>query len=267
MGGDTRFSKFIQHTFGFPLYRRPDDIVTSYFVSPKLLLAYRILICLWVLAVLLVQWIHDNGDGMFYFTYMSYMVLFFYFSLTVTLSFIRKSWKLARPWEHEAVEPSSIHVDRFSKFIILVGEIISVNEAVVVIVYWTLLAGGERNVLENYLNTNVHALSWPLIWFDYAMNCTPFHYSHVLYTLVTLVGYMFFSWVYQAAYHIWIYYFLDYTSSLAAALYIGLLLAFVIFYYIVFGLVVLRNQIYHKIHPEEKMISLTSFTEAEDQIL
>lgn len=257
--GESLWNKIIERTFGFPLYRSPEDILRSYFISPKLLFVWRCFALLWVLAVMLAQWIHYIGTGMEYFTYMSYMVLLFYFFLTVILSFMRKAWRLHRPWEHasEHIEPSSVHLDRFCKFIILVGEIIVVNECVVVIVYWALLSGGSYNQLETYININVHALSWPFIWFDYAMNTIPFHYSHVLYTLLSLLGYMFFAWVYEYQFREWIYFFLDYYADAAPLFYIGLLVGFVVLYYVVFGVIVLRNKIYHYIHPEEKVVKLT----------
>lgn len=244
----------LDRTFAFSDFTNPESIVTSYFVSPVVLILYRVIFLAFAIFILCSDFVvsrHVIGAGQMYFTVMSYEFLIIHFGLCLIMSFILKSWQFSRNYsKEESLSSSDLMIQTngklvwFAKVTVLISEIITCNVAVVVLVYWLLLSDPQPNAFQTFVNLSVHGLNWPLIWIDMALNKIRFHKGHIVYEIILLFFYMCFAFVFHASYNVWIYSFLDYYNSAKAAVYyIGVFIGFVIIYFIALGWTRLRDYI------------------------
>jgi len=225
---------FVDHTVGFPNFGSADDLVRSNFVSWKTLFGYRIFALVYVGFWNVANQVTSEGQGNYFFTYMSYEVLWLHFLFVFVLTLVLKPWK-------ECPEKPNNSTLRFSKLALVLCETISTNAPVVVIMYWAFLAT-PKPPFKTAITINMHGINLPLIWIDTFLHRKKFYPSHVIYDLAGVIGYMIFSWVYYFVSGVWIYYFLNIYNSRTAIEYYGLLLVlFIVMYFVVYGLVALRN--------------------------
>lgn len=111
------------------------------------------------------------------------------------------------------------------------------------VVYWALLyTPGQNTAISSYF---AHASNSPIMVFEIFFNRLTRAPSHILFYLAQVLGYMFLTWIVHAGSGIWVYSFLDWTSRIAVAYYLGLFVFFVLIYYLVLGFETLRNRFFN----------------------
>ncbi|KAF9427936.1 hypothetical protein BGZ94_003796 [Podila epigama] len=103
-----------------------------------------------------------------------------------------------------------------------------VYHIVVPAIYWGLLFDPNNTMdpLNEYVDYSHHGIDFFCILSEMVFNHMNLLFVHVLGPISMIILYMFLAWVYYAARKEWLYGFLDWSSSLAPAWYIGLLLIF-----------------------------------------
>eukprot|EP00698_Gefionella_okellyi_P004298 TRINITY_DN13981_c0_g1_i1.p1 TRINITY_DN13981_c0_g1~~TRINITY_DN13981_c0_g1_i1.p1 ORF type:complete len:300 (+),score=23.90 TRINITY_DN13981_c0_g1_i1:69-968(+) len=210
---------------------QPRDFVVSYLLPDVGLLIWRIIaFCYFFITVVYMGVVSWNGRDLRFFTNLTYICQLAYFVFALVLSVIHQ------------ILPSVLASTRSHWFFYglqIFYECLTPNAIIVTIVYWTLLAPANPSGT-TFL---VHAVNSPMMLLETMFNHIDHVPLHVIFQVSTALIYMFYSWIWYGAANLWIYTFLDWSSRWAAAFYIGLLIAFVIFYFLVFGLTKLRNRV------------------------
>eukprot|EP01116_Phalansterium_solitarium_P009251 TRINITY_DN2331_c0_g2_i1.p1 TRINITY_DN2331_c0_g2~~TRINITY_DN2331_c0_g2_i1.p1 ORF type:complete len:262 (-),score=4.44 TRINITY_DN2331_c0_g2_i1:191-976(-) len=138
----------------------------------------------------------------------------------------------------------TIHLVRLARLSHVMAEFITPAAVIVVLVYWALLsAGADKSEVGLYSNTTLHGIGAAVTFIDMFLCRVPFHSWHAVYMISYILIYMIWAWIWFGASGEWVYFFLDWSSRVAAAYYFGLLIFFVIVYYVHFGLVVAREKL------------------------
>jgi len=233
-----------------PQILSPSYFVTSYFVSPRVLLAVRFVMWCYSTIVLTASLAYEWDDSWWlaYFTHLTYLSLFIYFSAATI---------------HSAIYVYTGKADSMKMSPILLGlfwlqyETLVSYHVVVPIVFWGLLSSGLVLTRFNvWLNVSVHGLDFVFMAVEMILNKVPVAAGHIIFFLAILILYMFYCWMIHAipiplstssgydSTHRWVYNFVDWSPSTTASIYyFGLLIFFTLVYFCCFGCHRLRKHI------------------------
>jgi len=217
--------------------KRP-DLAYSYFVPVWALSTYRALVAMYVIAVAWYEWAIDEhwnmGDYFHYFTNINYSLLIIYFTTVALLVPVRR-WIFKDPtyWEQDIV------LNPVEKVIWFLLEIIAPAAFFLDIVYWVFLFSGT----DLFYTITAHAMNSLFLIVELILDRSEFVWIHGSFVVVFGILYMFFMWIYYAAYGVWIYAFLDWYDTLAPVYYI-FLPCFGLFLFVCSkGLILLRDKL------------------------
>lgn len=233
-----------------PQILSPSYFVTSYFVSPRVLLGVRFVMWCYSVIVLTASLAYEWQDGWWlaYFTHLTYLSLFIYFS-AATL--------------HSAMFVYTGKADSMKMSPLLLGlfwlqyETLVSFHIVVPIVFWGLLSSGiVKSNFNLWLNASQHGLDFVFMATDMILNKIPVAAGHSIFYLGIIILYMFYCWMIHAisiplstspgytSTHRWVYDFVDWSPSTSASgYYFGLLIFFTLVYFCCFGCHRLKKRI------------------------
>ncbi|CAG8473359.1 21220_t:CDS:2 [Dentiscutata erythropus] len=237
----------------------PHLTVNSWFVSPKILKIFRLVVAIysWIILIgelldyalrehFLAQYGFENDAECFlcYFTILSYIGQTVYFTAAAFYSIRSNS------------------LEKFSKlhnflFWILYHTVVHYH-VLIVFVYWTLLS--STFIQENnpwyiwWLSVSVHGLEFVTMLIELFLNRQVMKISFIFITIFIQVLYMLETFLIYYTHGFWIYDFLDWHSGSPAAVslrYIGFLIFFIVCFFLVYGLHTLRDYIGRKHNSKE----------------
>ncbi|ORX46738.1 hypothetical protein DM01DRAFT_1410463 [Hesseltinella vesiculosa] len=229
--------------FGIDLFQ-PERAVTSYWLPTKVFLGIRLLLCLWVTIVL---WMHIGVTAQ-----AGQMKTFFAFFTDLTYIGLN-AYLVTSCYHHVAYVWFEKDLKSFFKqptvlnylYVYLYHTVIVFN-AVTPLVYWAFLSSGssKMTVLGNFLNDNVHGVSFFIMLVDVIFNRMQVYTNMVLLLLVNVVLYMCLAFIVHAVDGIWVYPFLNWShGATAAMMYLIVGLIFTVVFFIMMGIHDLRDWI------------------------
>jgi len=219
---------------------KEEDFVTSYFIPPLALAILRFWMFAYTIIVLGTSWGNNTEAGFWicYYTNLTYLSLSIYFAASVIHSFIHVFYR--RPLGLQR-QPKFLTVIFFIQYSTLAA-----YHIVVPIVYWALLSGAfiasNPNNDQWFQTVSVHAIEFLLIYLDMIFNKLPSFVVNVIWVLSFGILYVLYTFVIHSIGGRWVYGFLDWDQGpIAAGFYLGILLLFVICFFISYGLHRLRT--------------------------
>ncbi|KAI8975514.1 hypothetical protein BDF20DRAFT_879096 [Mycotypha africana] len=207
------------HWCGFDQFI-PEQIVTSYWISPKVLLLYRIICALytgfifWFFVIVFSFWPIDLWNIYFkFFTIYSYVGLHAYFVTTAIYE-----------WRYIKSKSVNFLLHRKSfwnyTFMYLYSTVVCFN-ILTPVIYWTLLS--YLLPLDNFLsilfNVSFHILAFLMMFFDVWFTRMRLPKRLVIFTTFTVFLYMIEAFIDHAIQGTWVYPFMDWKQGFVAFLY------------------------------------------------
>ncbi|GJJ71641.1 hypothetical protein EMPS_03991 [Entomortierella parvispora] len=203
--------------------------ISSNIVSAHTLFFIRLVITLHLVAVFIATLYVSARDNVFYmvpttFTNLSNMGLTAYYLTATYHSF--------RFYQHKDLCSLTDQHWFLTCALWLLYASVVVFHIVVPAIYWGMLfdPNNTMDTLNKYVDFSHHGADLGCILFEMIFNRMDLPWVCLLGPITMIILYMFLAWVYFAARGEWLYGFLDWSSSLAAAWYIGLLVAFAILF-------------------------------------
>lgn len=235
----------------------PDTSVTSHFVQPIVLLVLRSILALYAFITIVISITYDciAGQGnlwMDYFTHLSYLSLMVYLAVS---SLFSASYIL----NVRRGTPQNHLLRTQNKWWTLIYQSLQQSLAsyclLVPIVFWALLSGPLIHDYHAYFsetwweNVSVHALDFVFMFVDLMLSRTRLFWPFISFVLGYLLLYVFLAWAYVPWTGNWSYNFLKFSNGpIDAAYYIGIALASILLFAIMYGLVILRDLIGNKLN-------------------
>ncbi|CAG8483421.1 17737_t:CDS:2 [Acaulospora morrowiae] len=239
--------------------------MTSWFISPNGLAIYRGLMTVyfWIVSIgrILQYVLYNNSLGIYgysndvecylcYFTNLSYVGQTLYF----TAAFIHNVIYCRTPEPHDPISFKQ-QPNFFNWLFWVLYHTIVHYHFIVVFVYWALLSGSliDSNPPAYiwWLAISVHGGDFLAMMIELFLNRQIMKKSFVILTCLGLLLFMLESFVVFESSGLWVYSFLDWKNgspSTVAIRYVLFLVSFVVVYFIVYGLHLLRDWIGKKLH-------------------
>ncbi|KAI8339328.1 hypothetical protein BD560DRAFT_412695 [Blakeslea trispora] len=221
----------------------PERAVTSHWFSSKVFLVIRLILTLYSTVVLWTDiGITRSGYFFMFFTSFTFIGLHAYL-VTSCVHHIR--YLMNKNMDFMLNQPAILNY----LYMYLYSTVITFN-IVTPVVYWALLnsTSTARTPVEVWLNVSVHGVSFFLMIFDVIMNRMKTPIRMVIFPLITIIGFMLFSFVVYACNGFWIYPFLDWSQGgIAAVWYIMVGVICVLGYFIQCAIHWLRDFVARKL--------------------
>ncbi|ORY97969.1 hypothetical protein BCR43DRAFT_490640 [Syncephalastrum racemosum] len=213
----------------------PERAVTSYWVSSKIFLAIRIPLVLYSTVIMWTSIATSAIEGsmrsyFIYFTHLTYIGLHAYL---VTAVYHHVCYLLHKDLRSFFKQPAALNY----LYVYLYHTVLVFN-IITPIVYWSALSADALNVhntptLEWWLNTSLHGVSWFLMFTDSCFNRMKMRVNIVVLIVITIIFYMFLTFIGWGSLHWWVYPFLAWSQGgVAAGWYVGVGVCFVIVYFL-----------------------------------
>ncbi|CAB5368013.1 unnamed protein product [Rhizophagus irregularis] len=218
--------------------------VTSWFISPKILLIIRGIIALYAWIILIGQFVNSAtyggaGDFFKFFTNLSFVGLTAYFTTAFYHSY-RYVTKNNKPVSFQN-QPNILNW-----LFWLLYHTMTHFSTVIVLTYWLFLSRNfifaKPQPFRWWLNVSVHGLNFLFAIIEIFLNRQIIVVSFVILSLIIQILYMFVVFINYAVTSMWIYGFADFTKgSITAIWYIGLIIGYIIIFFLVYGVHLLRD--------------------------
>ncbi|KAI8970081.1 hypothetical protein BDF20DRAFT_915945 [Mycotypha africana] len=195
--------------FGFDQFI-PEQAVTSYWVSAKVFFTIRFVCALYSTIVFWTSLGNSisNGEGQKFFTAFTNLTFVGLHSYLVY-----RSDKQVRKYDrsNEDRQTCVAHYFFFPSFMLSI---------VTPVVFWSLLARGATTAgrMSTWLNVSVHGVSFFLMLFDVIFNRMKLPIRLIVFVLLTVLFYMFLTFIIHATAGFWVYPFLDWQQGPKAAI-------------------------------------------------
>eukprot|EP00762_Andalucia_godoyi_P004635 ANDGO_03660.mRNA.1 hypothetical protein CAOG_05392 len=183
-----------------------DDLLGSHFLSFQVLYGFRIFAAVFNVGVLVMSFVYFWGNGTWFtfFTNLNYTLLCFYFGCHTFY-----------PWFRSVL---------FSRILYVVAETEFTCALFLDGVFWTLLLPfiDTTDPAAMFLNVMMHLINFVFMFADVMFSRIRFYWSHLWITVVFIIVYTIFTFIYFLFSMHWVYPFLDPTKKLYAAILVGM---------------------------------------------
>jgi len=226
----------LDETFHWKRHKK-GDFVQSFIFPYGGILAIRVIMAVYTLAMLFYGLYLEENFFFIYYTDLNYLILCIYFTI-IALYGVHFLWKVED--KESFVKLEATHFDRF---IWVLFQFVTTNALFLDTVFWALLYSGG---IPSAWTVSSHSINSALVLMELLMNKLSFAAIHLIVIIAFGLAYVFFSWIYHAVTSVWIYDFLAWNSAWTALDYIGIFIGGLIYFFVLRGLQRLRNKILSK---------------------
>ncbi|KAI9593191.1 hypothetical protein BDF19DRAFT_387656 [Syncephalis fuscata] len=224
----------------------PLRTVTSNLVSPQVLLISRSVSFLYELIVLICSIVDKPTAGWKFLTFFTHLTFigelaYFGFAAYHTFRFTRYAGYVSPTLKAESL---------WTKTHFILYSTVAVFHMVVPVIYWAVLykPKSDDTSMSTYLNVSKHAIDFVLLAFEFILGRMIVPLAALPWIILTMLLYMFWSWVAHAINGEWVYPFLnwDRPSGVVAGWYIGVCVLLIIFFSLSFYAHRLRDRLFRQ---------------------
>jgi len=229
------------------------DLITSPFVSTKVLYFWRCLALLWnlpaVIYILIQSWAsHTDDEGKYSapigmtMSWLSYAFICLYLFLMIAITFKhRMLYNQASSYSYELLDREPL--TRTMRLAWVMFELLFALAIMVSTLYWSLLFPKQTHGKLDWTNFHIHAANSFVMLVELLLSRMIFQSRHLLFLLLGGGVYFIFAICFQAVSGRYIYFFLDYTEPAAGYFYPLAVTAPILFFYLGMLLTRLRDRI------------------------
>eukprot|EP00042_Codosiga_hollandica_P046879 m.499489 g.499489 ORF g.499489 m.499489 type:complete len:294 (-) comp57323_c2_seq2:605-1486(-) len=219
------------------------SLTASNFISSRNLAITRCFTALYTLAILVYSVATNSFRCFTFYTFWNFTLLTVYFWCAAFNSVYALMPRSAYCDMVEGSSFSRIYV--LARVMWVLFQVCSTMVVLVDVVLWGILfpntSGSDRSVDLTFDSFNVHGANFVFMMFELFMSRIQFTPPHFIFVVILPMLYGYYQWIYRAFGGGWMYPFMDTTVNTAGLWYLGLMVAHIAFFFLVYTLTLFRN--------------------------